>query len=91
MQVASVLRVKGSLVATVPDAAVAAVLAVMAEQGVGAVVVVDDRTIHAIMWSATSFVTCTSAEWLVGAVSEIMNTDMINCVPTIRSTTSCRP
>ena len=84
MQVANVLRVKGSLVATVPqDAAVAAVLAVMAEQRVGAVVVVDDRSVVGMVWERDVVRHLHErGESLVGAqVSEIMNTDVINCVP----------
>ncbi len=84
MQVANVLRAKGSLVATVPqDAAVAAVLAVMAEQRVGAVVVVNDRSVVGMVWERDVVRHLHErGEALVGAqVSEIMNTDVINCVP----------
>ncbi len=84
MQVANVLRAKGSLVATVPqDAAVAAVLAVMAEQRVGAVVVVHESSVVGMVWERDVVRHLHErGESLVGAqVSEIMNTDVINCVP----------
>jgi CBS domain-containing protein len=84
MQVASVLRAKGSLVATVtPDAAVAGVLAVMAEKRVGAVVVVDGESVIGMVWErdVVRHLHDRGGALVEVQVSEIMNTDVINCVP----------
>jgi CBS domain-containing protein len=84
MHVTNVLRAKGSIVATVtPDAAVAAVLAVMAEHRVGAVVVVHEGSVVGMVWERDIVRHLHERGGAVvdAEVSEIMNPDVVNCVP----------
>ncbi|MPZ64800.1 MAG: CBS domain-containing protein [Pseudonocardiaceae bacterium] len=84
MRIANVLRSKGSVVATVtPDTSVANLIAEMAERSVGAVVVVHDGAVVGMVWER-DFVRLMHQHGpsLVDApVSEIMNGDVVSCVP----------
>lgn len=83
MRVSDVLRAKGSVVATVaPDTTVTAVLALMAEQRVGAVVVVDSGTVAGMIWErdVIHHLHERGAVLLDGVAADIMNGDVISCV-----------
>jgi CBS domain-containing protein len=83
MLVADVLRAKGPVVATVTqDTVVAGVLAVMAEQRVGAVVVVDDEAVVGMVWErdVVRYLHERGAALIESPISEIMNTDVVSCV-----------
>jgi CBS domain-containing protein len=83
MLVADVLRAKGPDVATVTkDTVVAGVLAVMAEQRVGAVVVVDDEAVVGMVWErdVVRYLHERGAALIESPISEIMNTDVVSCV-----------
>ncbi|MDQ2708052.1 MAG: CBS domain-containing protein [Actinomycetota bacterium] len=84
MRVAQVLYAKGSVVATVTqDVRVAAVLAVMAEQRVGAVVVIHDGTVVGMVWErdVVRQLHERGVAMIAAPVSEIMNTEVVSCVP----------
>ncbi|MCW2633231.1 MAG: hypothetical protein JWR88_2193 [Pseudonocardia sp.] len=83
MLVADVLRAKGPVVATVTqDTVVAGVLAVMAEQRVGAVVVVDEEAVVGMVWErdVVRYLHERGAALIESPISEIMNTDVVSCV-----------
>lgn len=83
MLVADVLRAKGPVVATVTqDTLVAGVLAVMAEQRVGAVVVVDNEAVVGMVWErdVVRYLHERGAALVEIPVSEIMNSEVIGCV-----------
>lgn len=83
MRVTDVLRAKGPVVATVTqDTLVAGVLAVMAEQRVGAVVVVDDEAVVGMVWErdVVRYLHERGAALVGVPVSEIMNADVVSCV-----------
>lgn len=85
MQIANVLRAKGSVVATVPpDAPVTVVLAQMAKHRVGAVVVVDDGAVVGTVWERDliRLLHERGASLVQAPILEIMNTDVISCMPT---------
>lgn len=85
MRIANVLRAKGSVVATVtPDTSVAGVLAVMAEHSVGAVVVVQDGAVVGMVWERDLVARMhqRGPSLLDAPVSEIMNVEVVSCVPT---------
>ena len=85
MQIAKVLRAKGSVVATVPpDASVTVMLAQMARHRVGAVVVVDDGAVVGTVWErdVIRFLHERGASVVQAPVLEIMNVDVISCTPT---------
>jgi CBS domain-containing protein len=85
MRIANVLRAKGTVVATVPSGAfVADLLAVMAQSRVGAVVVVQDDAVVGMVWERDVVrLLHERGTALVGAVvSEIMNADVVGCLPT---------
>ena len=85
MQIANVLRAKGSVVATVPpDAPVTVVLAQMAKHRVGAVVVVDDGAVVGTVWERDliHLLHERGASLVQAPILEIMNTDVISCMPT---------
>lgn len=85
MRIANVLRAKGSVVATVPpDAPVTVVLAQMAKHRVGAVVVVDDGAVVGTVWERDiiRLLHERGASLVQAPVLEIMNTDVISCMPT---------
>ncbi len=82
MLVSNVLRVKGSVVATVtPHTPVAAVLAVMAEQRVGAVVVVHDGAAVGMVWEryVVRHLHERGSALIDAPASEIMNDEVISC------------
>lgn len=84
MRVTNVLRVKGSSVATVrPDSPVAGVLAIMAEQRVGAVVVVDEGEVVGMIWErdVVRHFYEHGPSLAQALVSEIMNAEVISCAP----------
>jgi CBS domain-containing protein len=83
MLVADVLRAKGPVVATVTqDTVVAGVLAVMAEQRVGAVVVVDNEAVVGMVWErdVVRYLHERGAALIESPISEIMTTDVVSCV-----------
>lgn len=83
MQVTNVLRVKGPMVATVTqDTPVAGVLAVMAEQRVGAVVVVHNEAVVGMVWErdVVRHLHEQGAVLIEAVASQIMNTDVVSCV-----------
>jgi CBS domain-containing protein len=85
VRIANVLRAKGSVVATVPpDAPVTVVLAQMAKHRVGAVVVVDDGAVVGTVWERDiiRLLHERGASLVQAPVLEIMNTDVISCMPT---------
>jgi CBS domain-containing protein len=85
VQIANVLRAKGSVVATVPpDAPVTVVLAQMAKHRVGAVVVVDDGAVAGTVWERDliRLLHERGASLVQAPILEIMNTDVISCMPT---------
>lgn len=82
MRIANVLNAKGSMVATVtPQAPVAVLLADMATQGVGAVVVVGDGAVVGMVWERDLIrLLHELGEALIHLpVSKIMNVDVISC------------
>ncbi|MGH3966039.1 MAG: CBS domain-containing protein [Pseudonocardiaceae bacterium] len=85
MRIANVLRAKGSMVATVtPDTLVAGLLAMMTKHSVGAVVVAHDDAVVGMVWER-DLVACMhqrGASLFDAVVSEIMNVEVISCVPT---------
>ena len=85
MRIANVLRAKGPVVATVtPNASVASVVAEMAERRVGAVVVVHGSAVVGMVWER-DFVRLLhqhGASLVAAPVSEIMNVEVVSCVPT---------
>lgn len=85
MRIANVLHAKGSVVATVPpDAPVAVMLAQMAKHRVGAVVVVEDGVVVGMVWEreVIRFLHERGASLVQARILEIMNTDVISCMPT---------
>ncbi|MGH3767853.1 MAG: CBS domain-containing protein [Pseudonocardiaceae bacterium] len=85
MRIANVLRAKGSVVATVaPDAPVAVMLAQMVKHRVGAVVVVDDGTVVGMVWErdVVRLLHERGAPLVHTPIAEIMNADVISCMPT---------
>jgi CBS domain-containing protein len=85
VRLANVLRAKGSVVATVPpDAPVTVMLAQMAKHRVGAVVVVDDGAVVGMVWErdVVRYLHERGASLLHASISEIMNVDVISCLPT---------
>jgi CBS domain-containing protein len=85
VQIANVLRAKGSVVATVPpDAPVTVILAQMAKHRVGAVVVVDDGAVVGTVWERDliRLLHERGASLVQAPTLEIMNTDVISCMPT---------
>ncbi|HET9117675.1 MAG TPA: CBS domain-containing protein [Pseudonocardiaceae bacterium] len=85
MRIANVLHAKGSVVATVPpDAPVAVMLAQMAKHRVGAVVVVDDGVVVGMVWEREiiRLLHERGASLVQAPILEIMNTDVISCMPT---------
>ncbi len=85
MRIANVLRVKGSVVATVtPDVPVAVVLAEMVKHRVGAVVVVHDGAVVGTVWERdlVRLLHQRGASLINAPVSEIMNVDVISCTLT---------
>lgn len=85
MRIANVLHAKGSVVATVPpDAPVAVMLAQMAKHRVGAVVVVDDGVVVGMVWEreVIRLLHERGAALVQAPILEIMNTDVISCMPT---------
>lgn len=85
MRIANALRAKGSVVATVPpDAPVTVVLAQMAKHRVGAVVVVDDGAVVGTVWERDliRLLHERGASLVQAPILEIMNTDVISCMPT---------
>jgi CBS domain-containing protein len=85
VQIANVLRAKGSVVATVPpDAPVTVILAQMAKHRVGAVVVVDDGAVVGTAWERDliRLLHERGASLVQAPTLEIMNTDVISCMPT---------
>jgi CBS domain-containing protein len=85
VRIANILRAKGSVVATVaPDAPVTIILAQMAKHRVGAVVVVDDGAVVGTVWErdVIRLLHERGASLLQALISEIMNTDVISCMPT---------
>jgi CBS domain-containing protein len=85
VRIANILRAKGSVVATVaPGAPVTVILAQMAKHRVGAVVVVDDGAVVGTVWErdVIRLLHERGASLLQAPISEIMNTDVITCMPT---------
>ena len=85
MRIANVLSTKGSVVATVPpDAPVTVMLAQMAKHRVGAVVVVDDGTVVGMVWEreVIRLLHDRGASLVQAPIAEIMNVDVISCMPT---------
>ncbi|MGH3846036.1 MAG: CBS domain-containing protein [Pseudonocardiaceae bacterium] len=85
MRIANVLRAKGSVVATVaPDAPVAVMLAQMVKHRVGAVVVVDDGAVVGMVWErdVVRLLHERGAPLVHTPIAEIMNADVISCMPT---------
>jgi CBS domain-containing protein len=85
MRISNVLRAKGSVVATVPpDAPVAVMLAQMAKHRVGAVVVVDDGAVVGMVWErdVIRLLHERGASLVQTPILEIMNVDVISCMPT---------
>lgn len=85
MRIANVLRAKGSVVATVPpDAPVTVMLAQMAKHRVGAVVVVDDGAVVGMVWErdVLRLLHERGASLIPTPIADIMNTDVISCMPT---------
>jgi CBS domain-containing protein len=85
VRIANVLRAKGSVVATVPpDVPVTVMLAQIAKHCVGAVVVVDDGAVVGTVWERDiiRLLRERGASLVQAPVLEIMNTDVISCMPT---------
>ncbi|MQA15224.1 MAG: CBS domain-containing protein [Pseudonocardiaceae bacterium] len=85
MRIADVLRVKGSVVATVtPDTSLAGVFAVMAGHTVGAVVVVHDGAVVGMVWErdVIRHLHQRGTSLAEAPISEIMNVDVVTCVLT---------
>ena len=85
MRIANILRAKGSVVATVaPDAPVTVIVAQMAKHRVGAVVVVDDGAVVGTVWErdVIRFLHERGASVVQAPVLEIMNTEVVSCMPT---------
>ena len=85
MRIANVLRVKGSVVATVhPDAPATVMLAQMAKHRVGAVVVVDDGAVVGMVWErdVIRLLHERGASLIQSNILKIMNADVISCTPT---------
>jgi CBS domain-containing protein len=85
VRIANVLHAKGSVVATVPpDAPVAVMLAQMAKHHVGAVVVVDDGVVVGMVWEreVIRLLHERGASLVQAPILEVMNTDVISCMPT---------
>ncbi|MGI9062378.1 MAG: CBS domain-containing protein [Pseudonocardiaceae bacterium] len=85
MRIANVLRAKGSTVATVtPDTLVAGLFAEMTEHSVGAVVVVQDGAVVGMVWERDLVARMhqRGPSLLDAPVSEIMNVEVVSCVPT---------
>lgn len=85
MRIANVLRAKGPVVATVtPDTSVAGALAVLAERSVGAVVVVHNARVVGMVWErdAVRHLHQRGTSLVEAPVSEIMNVEVVSCVPT---------
>ncbi len=85
MRIANVLRAKGSMVATVaPDTVVAGLFAEMTEHSVGAVVIVQDGAVVGMVWERDLVARMhqRGPSLLDAPVSEIMNVDVVSCVPT---------
>lgn len=84
MRIATVLRAKGSVVATVtPETSVASLIAEMARHSVGAVVVVHDDAVVGMVWERdfVRLVHQRGVSLVDAPVSEIMNGDVVSCVP----------
>lgn len=85
MRIANVLRAKGSVVATVPpDTSVAGLLAELVGSSVGAVVVVQDGAVVGMVWERdlVRLLHERGASLVDALVSDIMNVDVVGCVPT---------
>jgi CBS domain-containing protein len=85
MRIANVLRAKGTVVTTVPPgASVTDLLAAMAQSSVGAVVVLDGEDVVGMVWErdVVRLLHERGTSLVSTAVSEIMNGDVIGCLPT---------
>jgi CBS domain-containing protein len=85
MRITNVLRVKGTQVATVtPNTSVAGLLAEMAQSRVGAVVVVEGDTVVGMVWErdVVRLLHERGPLLISSVVSEIMNGDVVGCLPT---------
>lgn len=85
MRIANVLRDKGTVVTTVPPgASVADLLAEMAQSSVGAVVVVQGDAVVGMVWErdVVRLLHERGISLVSTLVSEIMNVDVIGCLPT---------
>ncbi|MGH4012873.1 MAG: CBS domain-containing protein [Pseudonocardiaceae bacterium] len=85
MRIANVLRAKGSVVATVtPGASVAGLLAELVNSSVGAVVVVREGAVVGMVWERdlVRHLHERGASLVEAPVSDIMNVDVVGCVPT---------
>jgi CBS domain-containing protein len=85
VRIANVLRVKGSVVATVhPDAPATVMLAQMAKHRVGAVVVVDDGAVVGMVWErdVIRLLHERGASLIQSNMLDIMNAEVISCMPT---------
>lgn len=85
MRIAIVLRAKGSRVATVtPDTPITGLLAEMVNATVGAVVVVQDGAVVGMVWERdlVRLLHERGASLAGTVVADIMNGDVVTCVPT---------
>lgn len=85
MRIATVLRAKGSMVATVtPDTPITGLLAEMVDATVGAVVVVQDGAVVGMVWERdlVRLLHERGASLAGTVVADIMNGDVVTCVPT---------
>lgn len=84
MRIANVLRAKGSVVAAVPpDTSVTGLLAELVGSSVGAVVVVQDGAVVGMVWERdlVRLLHERGASLVNALVSDIMNVDVVGCVP----------
>ena len=84
MRIATVLRAKGSMVATVtPGTSIAGLLAEMVNATVGAVVVVEDDAVVGMVWERdlVRLLHEHGASLAGTVVADIMNADVVTCVP----------
>lgn len=85
MRIATVLRAKGSMVATVtPDTPITGLLAEMVNATVGAVVVVQDDAVVGMVWERdlVRLLHERGASLAGTVVADIMNGDVVTCLPT---------
>ena len=84
MRIATVLRAKGSRVATVtPGTSISGLLAEMVNATVGAVVVVEDGAVVGMVWERdlVRLLHERGASLAGTVVADIMNGDVVTCVP----------